>query len=103
MTGEPDLGALADAGEGEPPRDLRRGAEEQLAGHRNAATDHNHVGVEGVERVGDPDPEALSQRAQRLDRLGVAGLCRLDRVATVDSPASAASFPSTEDGLRSAI
>ena len=55
-------------------------------GDRDAAPDHDLVGIEGVERVGDPDPEALPERAQRLDRLGIAGLRRLDRVVAVDRP-----------------
>ena len=60
VAGEADLGALADARKGEPPRHLDRGAEEQVPGHRDATPDHDLVGIEGVERVGDPDPEALT-------------------------------------------
>ena len=80
VAGRPDLGAFADARQGEAARHLDRRVEQQLTRDRDTTADRHHVGIEGVERVGDPDPEPLAQGAQGADRLRVAGLGRLDGI-----------------------
>ena len=74
------------------------GAEQQLPGARDAAPHRDHVGIEGVERVGDPDPQTLPQRAHRLDRLGIAGLSRLHGVAPIDRPPPSLQLPQRRGG-----
>src|SRR5204862_208979 len=60
---------------------------EQLAGRRHAAADRDHVGLERVDHVGDPDAEAFAEDAQALQARGVAALGRLDGGPAVDEAA----------------
>ena len=84
MHGKPDLGPRPD-----PGQDIAGGAlpgrlEQQLAGGRDAAPDRNHVGVEGVDHVRDPDAEAPTELRQQPDRDLVAPLGAVDGVVAGD-------------------
>ena len=65
-------------------RDPLGGVEQQVAGHRDAAADDDLLRVEDVDRVGDPDPEALAEDVEHAQRVGVAGLGAVDDVVARD-------------------
>jgi hypothetical protein len=84
VAGEPDLRPLPHARQGELSGRLARRTKQQLAGHRNATPDDDLVGVEGVDGVRDPDPEALAEDAKSAHRVRVAGLSRANDFVAVD-------------------
>ena len=60
------------------------GLEQQVAGGRDAAADHDLLRVEQVDRVGDPDPEPLAEDVEHAQRVGVARLGAVDDVVAGD-------------------
>ena len=85
-----DLRPGADAGQREAPRHLAGGLEQQLAGRADAAADHDDVGIEGVDRVGDADAQPLAEDVDRLQGAGSPLARGLDRAGPSGEAALAA-------------
>jgi hypothetical protein len=73
---------LAQPGQDVAAGDSLGGFQQQLAGPRSAAADHHLLGIEGVDRVGNPDPETLAPDFDHPRRRGIAVLGGVDGVAT---------------------
>ena len=82
--------------------DLPAGFEQQLTGRRAAAADHDLIGVEGVDRVGDADSERVRPAAHRCERRRVA----VPAAATASAPSTGlpgrTHLPSAESGCSTA-
>ena len=74
------------------------GHEQQVARERHPAADHDLVGVEGVDRVGDPDPEPLAEDPDDVLAVDVALARAVDGVVAGDLVA--AGEPPAEERLR---
>ena len=68
VAGDPDRRVQSQPGHDVAERGVARRLEQQLAGARDAAADHDLERVERVDRVGDPDPDPLAQHAQAPQR-----------------------------------
>jgi hypothetical protein len=69
-----------DVGLGHAPRRLQQ---QVAGGGGDPAAQHDHVGIEGVDGVGDADADPLAQDAQALQRAFVALVGELDRLLAV--------------------
>ena len=64
--GKSDLGRGTDTGQDKAERGPARRAEQHLAGGAGAASDRDDGRVEKVDRVGDADPEAFTEKRYPL-------------------------------------
>ena len=68
-------------------RDADRRLEQQIAARGSRpATEHDLIGIEGVDRVGDPDPDHPRPLPQHRQRACIAALGRPHDVSPVGHP-----------------
>src|ERR1700733_5530241 len=80
VAGEPDRRSPPHAREGIALGHPLGGREQKISGARGAASDHHLLGIEGVDRVGDPHPDALAPQLDDARSGWIASLSRLYRV-----------------------
>jgi hypothetical protein len=84
MAGEPDRRPAPDARERILQRHPLGGYEEEVTGAGGATADHDLLGVEGVDRIRDPDPDPLAPELDDARRGRIPVVSGLDRVGAED-------------------